>query len=100
MIGLGFLPNAFPVPEWRNWQTRETQNLVHLTVSVGSIPTSGTSLRSPDQSEHAASFGWQASTRKSQRPPHASFGWQASTRKSQRPPHVSFGWQALPESFG
>jgi hypothetical protein len=45
MIGLGFLPNAFPVPEWRNWQTRETQNLVHFTVSVGSIPSSGTNFR-------------------------------------------------------
>ena len=29
-------------PEWRNWQTRETQNLVRLTASVGSIPSSGT----------------------------------------------------------
>ena len=30
------------VPEWRNWQTRETQNLVRVTPSVGSIPSSGT----------------------------------------------------------
>ena len=35
-----------PVPEWRNWQTRWTQNPVRLKPRVGSIPTSGTSLRS------------------------------------------------------
>ena len=34
------------VPEWRNWQTRGTQNPVPFTGSVGSIPSSGTSLRS------------------------------------------------------
>jgi hypothetical protein len=32
------------VPEWRNWQTRGTQNPVPFTGSVGSIPSSGTSL--------------------------------------------------------
>ena len=31
------------MPEWRSWQTRETQNLVRVTLSVGSIPSSGTS---------------------------------------------------------
>ncbi len=31
-----------PVPEWRNWQTRGTQNPVPFTGSVGSIPSSGT----------------------------------------------------------
>jgi hypothetical protein len=31
-----------PVPEWRNWQTRGTQNPESLTGRVGSIPTSGT----------------------------------------------------------
>ena len=30
------------MPEWRNWQTRWTQNPVHFTVSVGSTPSSGT----------------------------------------------------------
>jgi hypothetical protein len=30
------------VPEWRNWQTRRTQNPVHRKVSVGSTPSSGT----------------------------------------------------------
>ena len=30
------------VPEWRNWQTRGTQNPVRLKPSVGSTPTSGT----------------------------------------------------------
>ena len=30
------------VPEWRNWQTRGTQNPVRFTPSVGSTPTSGT----------------------------------------------------------
>ncbi len=29
-------------PEWRNWQTRRTQNPVRVTPSVGSSPTSGT----------------------------------------------------------
>ena len=30
------------MPEWRNWQTRRTQNPVGLTPRVGSTPTSGT----------------------------------------------------------
>ena len=30
------------VPEWRNWQTRGTQNPEKLTLRVGSTPTSGT----------------------------------------------------------
>jgi Phage integrase family len=35
---------CFPsVPEWRNRQTRETQDLVGFTARVGSIPSSGTS---------------------------------------------------------
>lgn len=29
-------------PEWRNWQTQETQNLPPVTRRVGSIPSSGT----------------------------------------------------------
>ena len=29
-------------PEWRNWQTRGTQNPVRLKPRVGSTPTSGT----------------------------------------------------------
>ena len=33
-------------PEWRNWQTHETQNLAPVTRRVGSIPSSGTNLRS------------------------------------------------------
>ena len=32
------------VPEWRNWQTRGTQNPVPFTGSVGSIPSSGTKV--------------------------------------------------------
>jgi hypothetical protein len=36
---------SLPVPEWRNWQTRGTQNPVRLTPSVGSSPTSGTSFQ-------------------------------------------------------
>src|SRR5262245_1184491 len=44
-------------PEWRNWQTRETQNLVHLTVSVGSIPSSGTLSPFTTQSAHSV-FGF------------------------------------------
>lgn len=32
------------VPEWRNWQTQETQNLPPVTRRVGSIPSSGTIL--------------------------------------------------------
>jgi hypothetical protein len=35
-------PPRIPEPEWRNWQTRETQNLVGFTARVGSIPSSGT----------------------------------------------------------
>ena len=30
------------LPEWRNWQTRGTQNPERVTPRVGSIPTSGT----------------------------------------------------------
>ena len=30
------------MPEWRNWQTRGTQNPERVTPRVGSIPTSGT----------------------------------------------------------
>src|SRR6185503_13298172 len=40
---------AIPLgPEWRNWQTQETQNLPPVTRRVGSTPSSGTnpSLRS------------------------------------------------------
>ena len=33
-----------PGPEWRNWQTQETQNLPPVTRRVGSIPSSGTTL--------------------------------------------------------
>ena len=37
------LRGPFPdVPEWRNWQTRGTQNPVGFTPRVGSIPSSGT----------------------------------------------------------
>ncbi len=32
------------VPEWRNWQTRWTQNPVDRKARVGSIPSSGTSF--------------------------------------------------------
>ncbi len=35
---------ARSMPEWRNWQTRRTQNPVRLTASVGSIPSSGTNI--------------------------------------------------------
>jgi hypothetical protein len=47
MFGRG--PAAGSEPEWRNWQTRRTQNPVGFTARVGSIPSSGTnvSLRSP-----------------------------------------------------
>jgi hypothetical protein len=37
-----FLTEALMVPEWRNWQTRWTQNPVPLQRGVGSIPSSGT----------------------------------------------------------
>ena len=30
-----------PVPEWRNWQTHQTQNLARLTSRGGSSPPSG-----------------------------------------------------------
>ena len=33
-----------PGPEWRNWQTQETQNLPPVTRCVGSIPSSGTTF--------------------------------------------------------
>jgi hypothetical protein len=29
-------------PEWRNWQTQQTQNLPGITPRVGSTPSSGT----------------------------------------------------------
>ncbi len=34
-------PSA-PMPEWRNWQTRRTQNPVPFTRRAGSTPASGT----------------------------------------------------------
>ena len=42
------------VPEWRNWQTRGTQNPVRLIPSVGSSPTSGTNTTTSyaDSAEH------------------------------------------------
>jgi hypothetical protein len=30
------------IPEWRNWQTQQTQNLPGITPRVGSTPSSGT----------------------------------------------------------
>ena len=30
------------LPEWRNWQTQQTQNLPGITPRVGSTPSSGT----------------------------------------------------------
>ena len=38
----GCLALTSDVPEWRNWQTRGTQNPVGFTPRVGSIPSSGT----------------------------------------------------------
>ena len=38
---LCYNPDDFSKPEWRNWQTRWTQNPVLLTESVGSTPSSG-----------------------------------------------------------
>jgi hypothetical protein len=32
------------LPEWRNWQTQQTQNLPGITPRVGSTPSSGTIL--------------------------------------------------------
>ena len=32
------------LPEWRNWQTQQTQNLPGITPRVGSTPSSGTNL--------------------------------------------------------
>ena len=46
--------------EWRNWQTRRTQNPVGLTPRVGSTPTSSTifnQLQSPGFAELLAR-GW------------------------------------------
>jgi hypothetical protein len=37
-------------PEWRNWQTRETQNLVACKGRVGSTPSSGTNHPLPQSS--------------------------------------------------
>src|SRR5262245_61953908 len=34
--------SAHSTPEWRNWQTRRTQNPLSFTGRVGSIPSSGT----------------------------------------------------------
>ncbi len=44
MLYCGFrrLASFLSVPEWRNWQTRGTQNPVGFTPRVGSIPSSGT----------------------------------------------------------
>ena len=37
--------NSFATfPEWRNWQTQQTQNLPGITPRVGSTPSSGTIL--------------------------------------------------------
>ena len=32
------------LPEWRNWQTQQTQNLPGITPRVGSTPSSGTNI--------------------------------------------------------
>lgn len=32
------------LPEWRNWQTQQTQNLPGITPRVGSTPSSGTTV--------------------------------------------------------
>ena len=41
------------LPEWRNWQTQQTQNLPGITPRVGSTPSSGTILSSlPDKGFH------------------------------------------------
>src|SRR4051812_360951 len=37
-----YTENPSDGPEWRNWQTQETQNLPPVTRRVGSIPSSGT----------------------------------------------------------
>ena len=34
--------NADSLPEWRNWQTHQTQNLARVTPRGGSSPPSGT----------------------------------------------------------
>jgi hypothetical protein len=44
-IGLGrYTEVPLRVPEWRNWQTRGTQNPERRKSRVGSIPTSGTNI--------------------------------------------------------
>ncbi len=49
---------AVTVPEWRNWQTRGTQNPVRLTPRVGSTPTSGTNFAmSYEPGSSSASLG-------------------------------------------
>ena len=47
------------MPKWRNWQTRQTQNLLPVTRRGGSIPPFGTNLRSRLLTE-CESYGWQA----------------------------------------
>ena len=40
-------------PEWRNWQTRRTQNPVGFTPRVGSTPSSGTKISAPPAESRA-----------------------------------------------
>ena len=58
VVGWAICPTALPLalftllpphvifntvlPEWRNWQTQQTQNLPGITPRVGSTPSSGT----------------------------------------------------------
>src|SRR4030095_7818170 len=77
-------------PEWRNWQTQETQNLPPVTRRVGSIPSSGTNL---DDFESPACA--QETPVSSCRSPGVwvRFPPQAPTFAPQRS-CGSFGWQA------
>ena len=45
------------LPEWRNWQTQQTQNLPGITPRVGSTPSSGTILLLKSESALAEHSG-------------------------------------------
>jgi hypothetical protein len=56
-------------PEWRNWQTHETQNLAPVTRRVGSIPSSGTiRLACNPPSGESQARSWWAFTRSDSTP--------------------------------
>lgn len=70
-------------PEWRNWQTRLTQNQVLR--SVGSSPTSGTNAKAAESLKLSRRFSVSASV---PLVPHPRIRWDNYTNTQNRRPAV------------